>query len=85
MELIFDKGAVKTLRGMQPKVRMALMARLEAIATDPMKAHANVKPLAGIANAFRLRQGDWRAIYELDRKANVMRVVKIGQRGQVYR
>jgi len=85
MELVFDKGVVKTLRKMQPKAAAALMARLEAIAADPSRTHANVTALQGLANVFRLRQGDWRAVYELDRKAGVMRVVKIGQRGQVYR
>lgn len=85
MQLVFDKTAVKVLRKMQPKAAAAMMARLEAIAADPMKDHLNVETMKGMTDAFRLRQGDWRAIYEIDRKAQVMRVVKIGQRGQVYR
>jgi mRNA interferase RelE/StbE len=85
MDLVFDKAALKSLRIMQPKAAAALMARLKAIAAEPSKPYPNVKALRGLSQAFRLRQGDWRAVYELDRKAGVMRVVKIGQRGQVYR
>ena len=85
MDLIFDKDAWKVLRKMQPRAATAMMDRLEAIAADPLKPHPNVTAMQGMANAFRLRQGDWRAVYELDRKAGVMRVVKIGQRGQMYR
>jgi mRNA interferase RelE/StbE len=85
MDLVFDKVAMKVLRKMQPKAATAMMDRLEAIAADPLKPHPNVTAMQGMTNAFRLRQGDWRAVYELDRKASVIRVVKIGQRGQVYR
>lgn len=85
MNLIFDKGAVKTLRKMQPKAAAAMLARLKVIAADPLANLPNVEIMKGTPDAFRLRQGDWRAIYVLDRKADVMRVVKIGQRGQVYR
>lgn len=84
MGLVFDKAALKSLRMMQPKAA-ALMIRLKAIAAEPSKAHSNVKALRGLGQAFRLRQGDWRAAYELDRKAGVMRVVRIGQRGQMSR
>lgn len=85
MELVFDKDAVKAIRKMQPKAAAALMARLKTVATAPMANHPNVTAMQGLPSTFRLRQGDWRTIYELDRKAGVMRVVKIGQRGQVYR
>jgi mRNA interferase RelE/StbE len=85
MELAIDKSALKVLQRMQPKAAAALLFRLQAIAADPLAKHANVETLQGIKNGFRLRQGDWRAIFELDIRANVMRVTKIGPRGQVYR
>jgi mRNA interferase RelE/StbE len=78
------KRALKTLKTMQPKAAQAMMERLEAIAADPFASHANVKPLTGAKDVFRLRQGDWRAIYQIDRKSDTMQVTAIGPRGSVY-
>jgi mRNA-degrading endonuclease RelE of RelBE toxin-antitoxin system len=85
MELVIEKAALKALRAMQPKVATVMLARLEAIAANPVASHANVKPLTGQKNAFRLRQGDWRAVYIVDRKARRMHVLKVETRGGVYK
>ena len=85
MELILEKAARKGLDKMSEKAANAILQRLEAIAADPNKKHANVKPLTGFLNAYRLRQGDWRAVYRLERSADQMRVVLIDVRGSVYR
>lgn len=34
---------------------------------------------------YRLRQGDWRVIYEIDEAARAVRVFKVGHRRDVYR
>ena len=70
---------------MSRKAASAMLDRLEAIAADPDGRHANVKSLSGIRDAFRLRQGDWRAVYRLDKQADEMRVVLVDVRGAVYR
>ncbi|MBS0273953.1 MAG: type II toxin-antitoxin system RelE/ParE family toxin [Proteobacteria bacterium] len=85
MELAFAKAAIKALRAMQPKPAQAMTARLAAIAGDPMALHLNVKPLKGRKDAYRLRQGDWRAIYVIDRKAQRMHVLDIDTRGDIYK
>lgn len=85
MDLVIEKSAAKVLQKIQPKLATSMLNKLEAIAADPMAHHANVEPLHGINNGFRLRQGDWRIVYEVDRKAHTVRVTKIGSRGQIYR
>lgn len=84
MRLEFERPAIKGLAAMPSKIAAAMVERLKAIATDPFAHHASVKPLRGERNVFRLRQGAWRAIYELDRKADVMRITMIGPRGSIY-
>jgi mRNA interferase RelE/StbE len=34
---------------------------------------------------YRLRVGDWRVVYLLDRERIVIQVIRIAQRGEVYR
>lgn len=85
MELVITRSARTGMNGMPPKARAALRRRLEAIAGDPFARHANVTAIKGEKDAFRLRQGDWRAVYRVDRAARIVRVAAVAPRGGVYR
>jgi mRNA-degrading endonuclease RelE of RelBE toxin-antitoxin system len=85
VELLFEKQAARRLLDLPMKARLSLIKRLERIAERPFARHASVKPLTGHPDTFRLRQGEWRAIYVVDRKADQMRVTRIAPRGEVYR
>jgi mRNA-degrading endonuclease RelE of RelBE toxin-antitoxin system len=85
LKLVIDKSAQRRLRAMPAKVRITMLERLKAIAADPFASHPSVKPLRGEANAFRLRQGGWRALYRVDRAAQKVRVYVIETRARAYR
>lgn len=85
VELVIEKSALKGFARMQAKAAEAMMTRPHTIAADPYARHANVERMKGRKNGFRLRQGDWRAIYELDPAASQMRVRIVETRGSVYR
>jgi mRNA interferase RelE/StbE len=85
MRLLLEKPARKGLARMPAKAAEAMLTRLEHIAQTPFAKHPNVEAMKGMKDAFRLRQGDWRAVYRLDRAADEMRVVLIDVRGSVYR
>jgi mRNA interferase RelE/StbE len=84
MKLILTTAALKGLRKIPTKDATALYATLEEIAADPIGEHPKAKKLVGLPG-YRARQGDWRAIYTLDREADEMIVDLIGNRGEVYR
>ena len=69
---------------MQQAKRQAIINAINAIVASPFAKHPNVARLAA-SRAHRLRVGDWRVIYELDRKTKVMHVVVIAPRGRAYR
>ena len=85
MDLVIEKAAAKVLRKIQPKLAAAMLKGMEIIAADPGANRANVKPLTGRKDAYRLRQGDWRILYVVDRKAQRVHVLKIDTRGDVYK
>jgi mRNA interferase RelE/StbE len=57
--------------------------KIERLAADPFASNNNVKRLKGI-DAFRLRVGGWRVVYEIDRRTIVIFVIRIGPRGSIY-
>jgi len=85
MRLVLTRAAQRRLGKIGPKMRAALIERLEAIAEQPFAKHPNVERIKGEQDAFRLRQGDWRAKYRIDRAAGEMRVLVVEPRGRVYR
>jgi mRNA interferase RelE/StbE len=84
MELIFSPAAVKALTKLPAKDAAALMAKLQQVAANPAGQYPWAKRLTAHPG-FRIRQGDWRAIYILNFDAGKMTVEKIAKRDEVYK
>jgi mRNA interferase RelE/StbE len=85
LELVIEKRAARRMMDLPPSGRRTLLARLAGIAADPFGVHANVTRMKGEQDLFRLRQGDWRALYRVDRVAREVRVLVVEKRSEVYR
>ena len=82
--IVFSRSAGKALRKTPRDIAVRIRARLDRIATDPYARHANVSRLRN-RQAYRLRLGDWRVIYEIHGDGLIILVVRIGPRGEAYR
>jgi mRNA interferase RelE/StbE len=56
---------------------------LESLEVNPFGA-GDIKPLQGMPGTYRLRVGDLRIIYEVDRQTRVVNVLSILPRGEAY-
>jgi mRNA interferase RelE/StbE len=79
----YSRDALKTLLRMPVNTARLIRTKIEQLAADPFAPNNNVKRLKGM-DAFRLRVGDWRVVYEIDRRAIAIFVIRIGPRGSVY-
>jgi mRNA-degrading endonuclease RelE of RelBE toxin-antitoxin system len=83
MALTLTPAATRAFLAMPKKEREQLRARLVAIAAVPTERHPSVTAMQGApAGRFRVRQGDWRAVFMID-GADVV-VIRIGHRSEVY-
>lgn len=83
MALFLSPAAVKALIGMPKRERAQLKARLDMIAAAPNEPRASVTALLGEPRGrFRVRQGDYRAVFRIDGPDVV--VDRIGHRREVY-
>jgi len=81
-ELIFKKSVAKDLRPLpKPDVKLILQ-RIRALAEDA-RAHGCEK-LSG-QERYRVRQGIYRIIYEIEDHRLTVIVVKVAQRREAYR
>ncbi len=80
----YRKQAAKALTKMPHQLAERFLVAFERLAADPVRRDLDVKPLAG-RDGFRLRIGDWRAIYRIERERLVIEVLRIETRGDVYK
>ena len=63
--------------------RRRISRKIDRLADNPRPRGAIL--LAGPSSLYRIRVGDYRVIYQVKDVALVVLVVRIGQRGEVYR
>ncbi len=78
-----EKHYRKLNRGTRERVKKDLIKLSEY--SDPL-SHQNVKPLTGELRGFyRLRVGDYRIVFSVLKKDNIIAVVNVAPRGDVYK
>lgn len=80
--LTFRKSVAKDLRSIPPNDVSRILKRIEALAEDPRPMGS--EKLSG-QERFRVRQGVYRIVYEIQDEELVILVVKVGHRREVYR
>jgi mRNA interferase RelE/StbE len=81
------RGVAKTLAGMPPKLRSSIIGALRTLQMDPFQRRSGtdiirLRGTRGRQDLFRLRIGDYRAIYAVEGK--VVYVTDLFHRGKGY-
>ncbi|CAN2042020.1 mRNA interferase RelE/StbE [Candidatus Magnetomoraceae bacterium gMMP-15] len=82
-KITFSKKADKTLRRMPRNLAKNIAKKIIELSTNPEKMR-NVKKLTNHPG-YRLRIGDWRVVYTINKNELIIHVVKIKSRGEVYK
>jgi len=81
-ELIFKKSVAKDLRPLPKQDVKKILQRIRSLANNPRPA--GCEKLSG-QERYRVRQGVYRIIYEVEDDKLIVLVVKVGHRREVYR
>ena len=81
-KILFKRSAERELRKVPNPFIARLVKEIAALAIDPRPP--GVQMLKGEGRYFRLRQGDYRVIYDVDDKNRAVTIIKIGHRREVY-
>jgi len=76
------RSAAKEVAGLPKADCQRVVAKLQALADEP-RPHGCEK-LTG-DEKYRVRQGNYRILYEIDDAARTITIVKVGDRKEVYR
>lgn len=75
-------AAARQLRKLDPTARRRVQAAIELLSTEPRPSGA--RKLVG-DDAWRVRTGDYRIVYEIHDRVLVVLVVAVGHRRDIYR
>jgi len=81
--IVTTKSFDKTLSKIPVNWQKRIVAKLYEVAANLYAPNNNLTKLQG-RDAYRLRVGDWRIIYELQDEQLVMLVLEMGSRGGIY-
>lgn len=80
--LVFTRAAARSLSRMPKPTEDLIRQKLGLYAQDPASLANNVKALRGAGDRYRLRVGDWRAVFTIE--ADRIIVHAVGPRSSIY-
>ncbi len=82
-EVLLERSAAKDLRRLPPRIQDQVIDRIAALAKNPRPSGS--RKLSGAKHDWRIRVGDYRALYDIADKLRTVRVYRIRHRREVYR
>ena len=76
-------AAKRQIKKLTKAIQKLIVERLEELAVEPRPS--GILKMEGEESFYRVRVGDYRIIYEIQDRALLIVVVKVGHRGGVYR
>ncbi|MDH3968213.1 MAG: type II toxin-antitoxin system RelE/ParE family toxin [Rhodospirillales bacterium] len=83
-EIAYSSAALRSLKRLPADHRRQIRDKIASVAADPTGDQPQVKPLKGI-DAYRLRVGKWRVLFDLDHDAEILIVLDVRKRDEAYR
>jgi|TARA_B110000263_G_C14844162_1_gene301104 mRNA interferase RelE/StbE len=80
--IVIKKSAAKEIEKIQKKDRIRVIEKIRSLSNDPQPEGS--KKLSG-QEKYRIRQGDYRILYQIIDDELIIIVVKIGHRRDVYK
>ena len=81
--IVVTSRAERDLKGLSARDQSRIRAGIDSLIEFPTRGDLN--KLQGRENEWRLRVGDWRVRFELDRTNRIIVVLRILTRSQAYR
>ena len=82
-KLILHRKVIKEIRKLPEPIHSRVIEALKEMETDPFRY--DVKPLQGAVSIYRRRVGDYRIVFHVDFKQNIVFVSLVEHRSAAYK
>jgi len=80
----FTKSARKEFLKLPSRTQSSFEDMLHVLSRNPFTEILKIKKIKGQVVLYRVRSGDYRMVYFIDRQEIIVLVVKLGYRSEVY-
>jgi mRNA interferase RelE/StbE len=82
-ELYVERTTERDLKALPAQVFRRVISHINVLSQNPRPPGCH--KITGSKSDWRIRIGDYRVIYEIDDKAKIVRVMRVGHRREIYR
>jgi mRNA interferase RelE/StbE len=82
-EILLERRAEKDLRKLSSEPFQRIIAKIQSLSENPKPQGS--RKIIGSKNDWRIRIGDYRAIYEIDEKEKLVKIMRVRHRREAYR
>lgn len=82
MKILFVRSAEKELLRLNKSLGQRILKRISSLGDNPYGQ--NSQKLEG-SDGYRIRIGDYRVVYTIDKKNQTILIIKIGHRREIYK
>jgi mRNA interferase RelE/StbE len=82
-EILLERRAEKDLKKLPSVLFQRIIEKIQSLAENPKPQGS--RKITGSKNDWRIRIGDYRAIYEIDKKEKRVKIMRIRHRREAYR
>jgi mRNA interferase RelE/StbE len=79
-ELKFDKKAIDFLNKLEKDLKNRIWDKIQECKLDPFRYLQHLESMDG----FKLRSGDYRVVIDVDQANQILNILKIGHRKNIY-
>ncbi|MFU8848759.1 MAG: type II toxin-antitoxin system RelE family toxin [Opitutales bacterium] len=80
--IVIKKSAAKEIERIEKRDRIRIIEKIRSLAEDPHPVGS--KKLSG-QEKYRIRQGNYRILYQVKNEELIINVVKVGHRRDIYK
>jgi mRNA interferase RelE/StbE len=82
-QIIVHRKAEKTLKRLRGEMLERIRQAIRSLAENPRPV--GYKKMMGYDNLYRIRVGNWRIIYAIEKDELIVLVLEVAPRGRIYR
>ncbi len=82
-KVLIAPSALKDIERLSEDVARRIEKRIDALSVQPFPPR--VKKLGGSQHTYRVSVGHYRVVYDVDTKASVVLILRVGHRREAYR
>lgn len=83
--ITFKTSAFREYKKLDKKNRLKINEILEMLQINPLGEALKIKKIQNKRNCYRIRTGDYRVIYSIQKNQLIVEIIRLGHRKDVYR